>query len=87
MNINLFQGQLKDCNEKYDFIAGNLLAQIIESIAEDLPKYLNSKGLFMGAGIINHKEEDVINALTKHGLVLKDKKYQGDWVLVLFEKP
>lgn len=86
MNIDLFQGVLDDCNEQYDFIAGNILAEIIESLAVGISQKLKKGGLFMGSGIINHKEKDVIKSLTDAGLTFIDKKYQGDWVLVNFKK-
>lgn len=86
MHIDLFQGILDDCHDEYDFIAGNILAEIIESLAVGISQKLKKGGLFMGSGIINHKEQDVINALTNAGLTFIDKKYQGDWVLVNFVK-
>jgi ribosomal protein L11 methyltransferase len=86
LHIDLFQGVLDDCNDTYDFIAGNILAEIIESLAVGISQKLKVGGLFMGSGIINHKEKDVIKALTDAGLTFIDKKYQGDWVLVNFKK-
>ncbi|MFN8576712.1 MAG: 50S ribosomal protein L11 methyltransferase [Candidatus Sericytochromatia bacterium] len=86
MKINLFKGEIKDCTENYDFIAGNLLAEIIESIADKIAEKLNPNGLFMGAGIIKHKEESVKKALEINGLKLIETRYQGDWVLVLYKK-
>ncbi|MFN4150494.1 MAG: 50S ribosomal protein L11 methyltransferase [Candidatus Sericytochromatia bacterium] len=86
LHIDLFQGVLDDCNDQYDFIAGNILAEIIESLAVGISQKLKKGGLFMGSGIINHKEKDVIKALTDAGLTFIDKKYQGDWVLVNFKK-
>lgn len=86
MDINLFKGEIKDCNENYDFIAGNLLAEIIESIADKIADKLKPNGLFMGSGIIKHKENSVKEALERNGLKLLETKYQGDWVLVMFRK-
>lgn len=86
LNIKLFKGELKDCNATYDFIAGNLLAEIIVNLAEQISHKLNTGGYFMGSGIIKHKENAVKEALEKAGLTLIETRYQGDWVLVMFKK-
>ncbi len=86
LNINLFQGELKDCNSTFDFIAGNLLAEIIESIANDLYKKLNKEGIFLGSGIIKQKEKDVISSLLASGFIIKDTRYLGDWAMILAKK-
>lgn len=86
LDINLFKGELKDCKGNYDFIAGNLLAEIIESLSSQIPEKLNKGGYFMGSGIIKQKEQHVIDALEKNGLTLLERKYLGDWVLLLFKK-
>lgn len=85
-NINLFQGELKDCKETYDLIVGNLLAEIIENIAGELYKKINKGGIFMGSGIIRRKEDDVTSALINAGFELIEKKYMENWVLLLFRK-
>ncbi len=82
MNINLFFGELKDCNETYDIIAGNLLAEIIESLADELSQKLNKGGIFIGAGITRQKEDDVKNSLEKVGIFIEKKRYDGEWVLI-----
>lgn len=86
LDINLFEGSISQCTEEFDFIAGNLLAEIIEMLSSDIFAKLKKGGIFMGSGIINHKENDVIEKLTSVGLTLKKQKYQGDWVLLIFEK-
>lgn len=86
LEINLFEGSISQCIGEYDFIAGNLLAEIIEMLSSDIFAKLKKGGIFMGSGIINHKENDVIEKLTSVGLTLKKQKYQGDWVLLIFEK-
>jgi len=86
LDINIFKGSIDDCSEKYDFIAGNILAEIIENLAEGISKKLVDNGIFMGSGIINHKKNDVIKKLESFGLKLKKEQYKGDWVMLVFEK-
>jgi ribosomal protein L11 methyltransferase len=83
LKVNLFLGELKDCREEYDLIAGNLLAEIIESIAPELGKKVKPGGIFLGAGIIKQKEEDVVAALSKEGFSIENRKYFAEWVFLL----
>jgi len=84
--INAYQGEIKNCDEKYNLIVGNLLAEIIEEISFEIANKLEDDGLFIGSGIIKRKEEDVVNALQKQGLTLLDKKYKNDWVVINLKK-
>jgi ribosomal protein L11 methyltransferase len=81
--VNLFLGELKDCHETYDLIAGNLLAEIITGITGEIAAKLNPGGIFMGAGIIKPREDDVTDALTKAGLTVETRKYFDEWVFLL----
>lgn len=85
-SINTFQGEIKDCKEKYNLIVGNLLAEIIEELSSEINDKLEKDGLFIGSGIIKRKEQDVINSLEKQNLTLTDKKYKNDWVVLNFKK-
>lgn len=80
MSIELFLGELKDCKENYDFIAGNLLAEIIEELAQEISEKLNKNGLFIGAGITRQKEDDIEKALEKVGIKIVKKRYAEEWL-------
>lgn len=80
MSVELFLGELKDCHEKYDFIAGNLLAEIIEELADEIAEKLNKNGLFIGAGITKQKETDIEKALEKVGIKIIKKRYFEEWL-------
>lgn len=86
LSIKLLHGSTNVCSDEYDFIAGNILAEIIEMLSEDISKKLKKGGLFMGSGIINHKRQDVINKLTSLGLELIKETNDKDWVMLLFKK-
>lgn len=86
MNIKLFMGELKDCNETYDLIAGNLLAEIIEELAEQIAHKLNKNGLFIGAGITKQQEAHIAEVLEKVGITIESKRYLEEWVLLKGKK-
>ncbi|MFN4150175.1 MAG: 50S ribosomal protein L11 methyltransferase [Candidatus Sericytochromatia bacterium] len=82
MDIPLFLGEIKDCNEIYDIIAGNLLPEIIEVLAEDISNKLNKGGIFIGAGITKEQEPKVIEILEKVGIKSEAKRTFEEWVLL-----
>jgi ribosomal protein L11 methyltransferase len=82
MNVDLFLGDLDICNETYDIIAGNLLAETIIELSENISKKTNKNGIFIGAGININQELDVIEALENTGFTIKNKRYQDEWVLI-----
>ena len=82
MNVKLFLGEIKDCDDKYDFIAGNLLAQTITELAEQISEKLNDKGIFIAAGITRKQEVKIIDDLKQVNLIVSSKKYSDDWVLI-----
>jgi ribosomal protein L11 methyltransferase len=82
LNVNLFLGELKDCHDQYDLIAGNLLAEIIVSIAPELGRKVKKGGIYLGAGIIKQKEDEVIEALSREGFTIENRKYFAEWVFL-----
>lgn len=86
MDINLFLGEIKDCKENYDIIAGNLLAETIIELSSQISSKLNEKGFFIGAGVTKSQENLVIEEMEKNSLFLDKKKYFDEWVLLRFIK-
>jgi ribosomal protein L11 methyltransferase len=82
MDLNLFLGELKDCHETYDLIAGNLLAEIIEELSTELSQKLNKGGVFIGAGITRQKEYTLTKSLENVGIFIEKKRYFEEWVLI-----
>ncbi len=82
MDIKLFQGEIKDCNDTYDLIAGNLLAETIEELSEQISNKLNLGGIFIGAGITKNNLHIVEQSLNKVNIKILDLKYSDEWVLV-----
>ena len=82
MDIPLFLGEIKDFNDSYDIIAGNLLPEIIEELAEEISKKLNKGGIFIGAGITKEQEPKVIEILERVGIKSEPKRFFEEWVLL-----
>ncbi len=86
MDINLFFGEIKDCNGKFDFIAGNLLSETIIELASQISEKLNNKGIFIGAGINKNQEKEITKVLNQYNLKVDYVKYSNEWILIKAQK-
>lgn len=82
MDIKLFQGEIKDCCDTYDLIAGNLLAETIEELSAQISNKLNIDGVFIGAGITKNNLHIVEKSLNKVNMKILELRYSDEWVLV-----
>lgn len=69
--------------EKYDIVAANILAPVIILLQKEIPVHLKKGGIFITSGIINTKEQDVLDAFAANDqLEVVEVNHQGDWVNV-----
>ncbi|MFT8870994.1 MAG: 50S ribosomal protein L11 methyltransferase [Sporolactobacillus sp.] len=80
--VNVRASNLLDAvNSHYDLIVGNLLAELIVRLAEvNVAERLSVGGCFIASGIIRHKYETVVSALTAAGLCVCQTEERDDWV-------
>lgn len=68
---------------KYDIVAANILAPVIILLQKEIPVHLKKGGVFITSGIINTKEQDVLDAFRANDqLEVVEVNHQGDWVNV-----
>ncbi len=68
---------------KYDIVAANILAPVIILLQKEIPVHLKKGGVFITSGIINTKEQDVLDAFAANDqLEVVEVNHQGDWVNV-----
>ena len=63
----------------YDIVVCNILADIIIDMADAICATLADGGILMTSGIIDFKENEVLDALSARGLVLLDTVHIGEW--------
>ena len=68
--------------EKYDIVAANVLVPLTPVIIHQLKK----GGIYITSGIIEDKEEVVVEAVKKAGLEVLEVNHQGEWVSVTARK-
>ena len=68
--------------EKYDIVAANILADVLVPLTPVIIHQLKKGGIYITSGIIEDKEEVVVEAVKKAGLEVLEVNHQGEWVSV-----
>lgn len=72
--------------EKYDIVAANILADVLVPLTPVIIHQLKKGGIYITSGIIEDKEEVVVEAVEKAGLEVLEVNHQGEWVSVTARK-
>ena len=72
--------------EKYDIVAANILADVLVPLTPVIVNQMKKGGIYITSGIIDDKEETVVNAVKAAGLEVLEVTYQGEWVSVTARK-
>lgn len=78
--------QQKVGNEEYDIVVANILADVIIPMAPVIPARMKKGGYFITSGIIDFKEQEVVDAIRAAGLEVVEVNHQGEWVNVTARK-
>ncbi|HIY62034.1 MAG TPA: 50S ribosomal protein L11 methyltransferase [Candidatus Mediterraneibacter stercoripullorum] len=73
--------------ECYDIVAANILADVLVQLTPVVVNQLKPGGIYITSGIIDDKEQTVVDAVRAAGLEVLDVTYQGEWVCVTARKP
>ena len=80
-------GSLTDkASGQYDIIFANIVADIIISLAPEIPKFLTEKGSFTTSGIIDERGEEVKAALLSAGFTITNTGEDKGWVAFQAQK-
>ena len=79
--IAFHQGDLTSQVEgSFQIICANIVADVIIHLSEDAGRYLAKDGIFITSGIIDTREQDVLNALEQNGFQVIERRTSGGWV-------
>ncbi len=70
----------------YDIVVANILADVLVELTPVITGQLKEGGVYITSGIIDDKEETVVDAVKAAGLTVLDVTYQGEWVCVTARK-
>lgn len=73
--------------EKYDIVTANILADVLVLLTPVILHQMKKGALYITSGIIDEKEETVVNAVKEAGLEIVEITHQGEWVSVTAKKP
>lgn len=72
--------------EKYDIVVANILADVLVPLTPVILNQMKKGGIYITSGIIDDKEEIVVNAVKAAGLEVLEVTHQGEWVSVTARK-
>lgn len=83
VEINAFESDLfSNVKVKYDIIFANILAEIIARMLPDADNYLNEDGILILSGIINERENYVLDHLRINNFEIIEIKRKNEWSLI-----
>lgn len=72
--------------EKYDIVVANILADVLVELTPVIVGQMKKGGIYITSGIIDDKEQTVVEAVKQAGLEVLEVTYQGEWVSVTARK-
>ena len=72
--------------ECYDIVVANILADVLVLLTPVIVHQMKKGGIYITSGIIDDKEETVVEAVKAAGLEVLEITYQGEWVSVTARK-
>ena len=73
-------------SNKYDFVFANILHNVLAEIMDDLKRITKTGGKIVLSGILEGKEEVVINAVKLNGLKQIEEMKQKEWLAYVVQK-
>ncbi len=67
-------------NGKFDFIAANILTEVILPLLSDIPSLLAENGVFICSGIIGEKRQWVSEKMAQKKLQVYETRSEEDWI-------
>lgn len=72
--------------EKYDIVTANILADVLISLTPVIVNQMKKGAYYITSGILDVKEEVVVEAVKAAGLTVVEMTHQGEWVSVTARK-
>lgn len=71
---------------RYDIVAANILADVLVPLTPVVTAHMKPGGIYITSGIIEEKEDVVVEAVKAAGLAVLEVNHQGEWVSVTAKK-
>ena len=73
-------------SECYDIVVANILADVLVPLTPVIVNQMKPGAVYITSGIIDDKEQTVVDAVKAAGLEILEVTYQGEWVSVTARK-
>jgi ribosomal protein L11 methyltransferase len=84
-DVEIREEQLAGLRETFDVITANLISGVLVLLAPELFTHTNPGGIAILSGILVGQEDEVIEAMEKAGLRLRETYRDGKWVSLVME--
>jgi len=75
------EGNLTDkIDGKFDVVVANIVADIIIKLSSDIQKYMKPDGYFITSGIIDMREDEILNTFEQNTFEVIDRPEDGGWL-------
>ena len=82
----MYKRQDKVGYECYDIVVANILADVLVPLTPVIVNQMKPGAVYITSGIIDDKEQTVVDAVKAAGLEILEVTYQGEWVSVTARK-
>jgi ribosomal protein L11 methyltransferase len=83
-NVEIREGDITSVDGAFDVIAANLLAETFVNIDSKISSLLYPDGIAILSGMLAGQEDNVIEAMERSGLILKDNLRDENWITLVF---
>jgi len=80
----LWEGSIDKSNNTYDVVIANIIADVLRFIAKDLKSACKEDGLLILSGILDKKEDMVVESFKE--LTLVKRTLKDEWVTLVYKK-
>ena len=75
-----------DVKGKFDVVVANIVVDVIILFCKDVGRFLNDGGVFITSGIIDTREQDVLDAFRQYGFTVTARHTKNGWVCFTCER-
>jgi len=72
--------------ECYDIVVANILHNVLDMLTPCVSKHLKKGGIYITSGILDEKEEFMLNVMKRDGFEVLEVTRQGEWVSITARK-
>ncbi len=82
--VDILRGDLAHgVNGPYEIVFANIVADAVIALMPDVKRLITTQGAFIASGIIAQREQDVIVAAERNGLLVEERMRRGEWIALL----